>query len=102
MVVAVFLVIRMKVKRLSELQKRWIFWTDFKERHVKDAHLKIKCEDLLKSYRNLIARAWEQHGDCTSKDISQLDSLERELECLNEQCRMTVAPPKTQDNHGHN
>ena len=83
----------MELSSLARKQKRIKDWSTYLEEHVFDEGLKRRTSETLQQYRNLIAKCWEQERISESDEL-HLVSLERELEELNEEARMTIVPKR--------
>lgn len=77
----------MDMTSLTSKQKRLNDWMlALKEPFPTDA-LRLKVEDTLKLYRNVLAKCWEANA-LTSEDEATIEDLERQLEELNNEARL--------------
>jgi hypothetical protein len=77
----------MELSALARAQKRLKFWRDFVS-NTTDLSLRGEVNQLLDQYEDLIFGCWER-GAFNEQDHLRLQTLERELQSLNEAARMT-------------
>jgi hypothetical protein len=81
----------MDLATISAKQKRVKDWMEGLETTVQDRNLREKTADVLKQYRSVLFRCWDAQA-INATDAQQIADLERQLERLNEEARMTVVP----------
>jgi hypothetical protein len=74
--------------RLAARQKRYQQWKEFLETPGIAPHLKSSLTQLLSVYGNVLVDLWKSGSEQAE---TKLQSLERELETLNESIRLTSA-----------
>ena len=76
--------------RLAACQKRLKTWQEFLDSHYVADNVRTKTIDLMKEYRNLLTKCWENDA-ISSNDLESLTNLERRLESLNEHARLRTS-----------
>jgi len=80
----------MDFRRLAAKQKRIQEWTSAVQRTDVREDLRAEFVELLKEYRNLIAKCWEAEA-VAENEASRLKILERRLQQMNEEARFFAA-----------
>lgn len=81
----------MKIATLPIRQKRFKDWSVFAEKEISDPAIKSACQHKLRSYGDLLVKCFEAAEVSDNQELALL-SLERELELLNEEARLSVVP----------
>ena len=85
----------MDLSLLATRQKRIKDWTDFvTEGGVQDPSLKTKVIETIAQLKKAIVQCWENQK-VTAEDEKVIEDLERQLQQLNEESRMTVVGKKS-------
>lgn len=79
--------ILMDLSSLTAKQKRLFDWTQSLSTPFPTDALRLKMEDTLKLYRNVLAKCWEAET-ITSDDEATINDLERQLEELSDEARL--------------
>ena len=75
---------------LARKQKRIKDWLDFIQGGgVQDPQLRSQVLQAIEAYKRILAKCWQAKATTPSEEVEILD-LERKLEELNEQSRMTI------------
>ncbi len=77
----------MDLSSLTAKQKRLFDWTQSLNNPYPTDTLRLKMEDTLKLYRNVLAKCWEAEL-ITPHDEAAINDLERQLEELSEEARL--------------
>lgn len=80
----------MDLQRLAAKQKRYKDILRFAEHEVPDPVIKPHLLNALKSYQAALAACWNKQA-CEPSDITQIASIERELEKLHNDARLRVS-----------
>lgn len=78
----------MNISDLAAKQKRAKFWIDFAANEIKDVHVKNLVKQESRRYTELLSQLWEK-GSVSVEDEKILLDLERRLEQLNEEARLS-------------
>jgi len=69
----------MDLQELSRKQKRLHDWSQFLKDDAEEYSLRIQMAELLKRYRNILARCWEEEF-ISENQKKTIEDLERQLE----------------------
>ena len=81
----------MDLRRLAAKQKRALDWAAFAENELQEPSLKPIIDRTLAEYKRALADCWKRQ-EITAADVEKIDSLERDLEQLNNEARLRVVP----------
>lgn len=79
----------MDLSALASKQKRLKDWTQFSESEVQSEHIRVRFNEALSGYKAALAQCWKQ-GKISPNDEQVLADIERQLEQLDEEARLTV------------
>lgn len=83
----------MELSALAAKQKRIQAWSTLLDSEVDEAGLKSRFSSALDRYRATLVRVWKS-GKISPQDEHELTDLERQLEQLDEEARLTVVGKK--------
>lgn len=83
----------MELSALAAKQKRIQAWDFLLESEVDEPALKTRFSSALDRYRALLVRVWKA-GKISSADEHEINDLERQLEQLDDEARLTVVGRK--------
>ena len=79
----------MDLATLTTKHKRFQDWSKFLQSELLSESLRLRTEDTLKAFRNVLAKCWESEN-VTPEDAQHIEDLERQLEQLNEEARLVA------------
>ena len=79
----------MELTDLAAKQKRIAVWKAYAENEVQEPGLRQRTLDRLREFSRVLAEVWTKQL-ISDSDQTRITSLERELQSLNEEARMTV------------
>ncbi|MBN8550675.1 MAG: hypothetical protein J0M12_15270 [Deltaproteobacteria bacterium] len=79
----------MELSALAAKQKRIQTWSQFIESEVQEPSLRNRFTSTLDRYRTTLVRAWKA-GSISQEDENEMNDLERQLEQLDDEARLTV------------
>lgn len=77
----------MDIKRLSAKQKRIMDWESARAGSEVDPELTLQFKELLKEYRNLLAKCWQEEH-FTEPEIAEIENLEARIDQIHEESRL--------------
>ena len=80
----------MEPQRLAARQKRYRDILHFAQNEVMDPQLKSKLLSTLSKYRGVLGEYWKQ-PTTEGSELKAIDSIERELEKLHNDCRLRTS-----------
>jgi hypothetical protein len=83
----------MDLARLAAKQKRWKDISDFAAHDVTDPTVRKALVDTLSRYHSALAECWKKQAS-TPEDEVRLASLERDLDRLHNEARLTATPAR--------
>ena len=83
----------MELSALAAKQKRVQAWNQLLESEVDDPALRTRFSSALDRYRAALVRVWKS-GKISSEDEHEINDIERQLEQLDDETRLTVVGKK--------